>query len=263
MNLDDLTHFLNEERRLLSWPAKPRIQIAALCYLAGKLEWNRFYTEQELNNLLNQWHLLSDAALLRRELYTKCFLDRKRDGSAYWKMPRLLPAIWKTQRLTIRDAEERDLPELRAVLGECAYVDELTGFREEVADPTLREFRGESLPPNGKKGLQRFQAILETTSGVIVGHLITYHGFPDADTFWIGSFMIRPAFQRQKFGKEVMDALAILVEELGTYSAMGIGVLVGNEVGMKFWESCGFTNLVKTDDHGTHVTKWIMKEIGV
>lgn len=261
MNFNDLNHFLDEERRLLSWPAKPKKQRTALCYLAGKLEWNRFYTERELNDLLNKWHVFGDAALLRRELYMKHFVDRKPDGSAYWKTPRLLPSIWKTARLTARDAEEPDLPALRAVLEECSYVDKLTGFREENEDPTLREFRGESLPPNGKKELQRFQAIVETSSGAIMGHLITYHGFPNNDTFWIVSCMIRPAFQRQKFGKEFMDALTALVEELGTYSAMGIGVLVGNDVGIKFWESCGFTNHVKTDDHGTHVTKWIMKPL--
>lgn len=261
MNFDDLNHFLDEERRLLSWPAKPKKQRDALCYLARKLEWDRFYTEQELNELVNQWHVFGDAALLRRELYMKHFVDRKPDGSAYWKTPRLLPSKWKTERLTIRDVEERDLPELRAVHAECAYVDKLTGFREEAEDPTLHEFRGKSLPPNGKKELFRFQTIVEIASDAIVGHLITYHGFPDSDTFWIGSFMIRPAFQRQKFGKEVMNALSTLIAELGTYSKMGIGVLMGNDVGMKFWESCGFTDHVKTEDHETHVTKWITKKV--
>ena len=195
------------------------------------------------------------------DLHRSDYTQQVSDPNAYSGKLRLLPAVWKTERLTIRDAEERDLPELRAVHSECAYVDELTGFSEEGKDPTLLEFRGESLPPNGRKELQRFQAILETASGAIVGHLITYHGFPTDNTFWIGSFMIRPAYQRQKFGKEVMDALTMLIKGLSAYSAMGVGILVGNDVGMKFWESCGFTNLVKTDDHGTHVTKWIMKPL--
>ena len=261
MNVNDLHHFLDEEGRLKSWPAKPKKQISALGYLAGKLEWDHSYAEQELNSLLDSWHLFGDAALLRRELYMKRFIDRKKDGSAYWKIPRLLPTRWKTERLTIRNAEEGDLPELRAVHTECAYVDELTGFREEDPDPTLREFRGESLPPNGKKELQSFQIILETASGAVVGHLITYHGFPDRETFWIGSFMIRPAFQRQKFGKEIIAALTTIVDELCTYSAMGIGVLIGNDAGKKFWESCGFANHIKTEDHGTYVTQWILKSL--
>ncbi len=73
--------------------------------------------------------------------------------------------------------------------------------------------------------------------------------------------MIRPTFQRQKFGKEVIDALSHLVGELGTYSKIGIGVLVGNDAGLKFWASCGFMNKTQTHDHGTHVTEWIMKEV--
>src|SRR4051812_31210279 len=102
MDLNDLHHFFDQEGRLVSWPAKPKKQLLALQFLAEKLEWNRQYTELELNQLLTKYHTFTDAALLRRELYTKHFLDRKPDGSAYWRTPRLLPSIWKTERLTVR-----------------------------------------------------------------------------------------------------------------------------------------------------------------
>jgi hypothetical protein len=85
MKPDDLHHFLDEEGRLTAWPAKRNKQMLALQFLAGKLEGNRMYTEKEINELLTQFHTFTDAALLRRELYMKHFLDRKPDGSAYWK----------------------------------------------------------------------------------------------------------------------------------------------------------------------------------
>lgn len=83
MDTNDLQNFLDEEGRLTSWPAKPKKQMLALQLLAEKLEWNRQYTEKEINELLTKFHTFEDAALLRRELYMKHFLDRKPDGSAY------------------------------------------------------------------------------------------------------------------------------------------------------------------------------------
>ena len=91
MDSEDLQHFLDEEGRLTAWPAKPKKQILALQFLAEKLKWDRVYTEQEINELLTKFHTFGDAALLRRELYMKHFLDRKLDGSAYWKTARVLP----------------------------------------------------------------------------------------------------------------------------------------------------------------------------
>lgn len=176
-------------------------------------------------------------------------------------VPAMLPKEWKTERLIIRDAIEEEIPELQKIYDECAYIGELTGYHDDQKDPMLAEFRQELLPPNGKKELHRLQPILEANTGQMIGYLISYHGFPDPDTFWIAAFAVRPAFQRQKFGKEVIDALTKRVKELGCYSSMGIGVGVGNDPAMKFWSECGFTDVIKTEDHGTHKDQWIVKKL--
>ncbi|TSC57592.1 MAG: hypothetical protein Greene041619_1108 [Candidatus Peregrinibacteria bacterium Greene0416_19] len=261
MDTKDLQNFLDDEGRLTSWPAKPTKQMLALQFLAGKLEWDCLYTEQEINELLTKFHLFEDAALLRRELYMKHFLDRKADGSAYWKTERQLPMLWKTERLTVRNATEEDLPELRKVYDECAYIGELTGYHDDAKDPMLAEFRRELLPPNGKKELHRLQTIFASGTQDVVAYLISYHGFPDHEIFWIAAFAVRPAFQRQKFGREVIGSLTKQVEELGGYSRMGIAVGVGNDPAMKFWSTCGFTDVIKTEDHGTHADQWIVKQL--
>lgn len=67
--LSELTPFLDEEGRLISFPAKHKKKLIALWYLAGKIEANRQYTEPEINTLLNAWTLFRDPATLRRELY--------------------------------------------------------------------------------------------------------------------------------------------------------------------------------------------------
>ncbi len=261
MHQDELRHFLDEQSRLSAWPAKAQKQMLALQFLAKKMEWDRKYSEPEINDLLTQHHTFGDAALLRRELYMKNFLDRKPDGSAYWKTPRLLPTSWKTERLIVRDAVEKEIPELQKVYDECAYIEELTGYSDDRPDPMLAEFRGELLPPDGKKELHRLQPIVETASGNIAGYLISYHGYPDHETFWIAAFAIRPAFQRQKFGKEAIERLTKEVTDLGTFRRMGISVGKGNDPAMKFWSSCGFTDVIKTQDHGTHAEVWILKAI--
>ncbi len=80
-----LRNFLNDELQMTSWPSKPKTQLIALNYFAEKFEFEKKYTEKEVNDLLTAFHTFKDPALLRRELYMKRFLDRKKDGSEYWR----------------------------------------------------------------------------------------------------------------------------------------------------------------------------------
>lgn len=78
-----LRNFLDAAGKLTAFPAKRKMKIYVLFYLAQKIEPNREYTEQEINNLLLDWHTFADPATLRRELYDYGFLDRSRDGKVY------------------------------------------------------------------------------------------------------------------------------------------------------------------------------------
>ena len=75
--MTSLKNFLNEEGQLKAFPAKRKMKVEALFYLAEKFEAGREYTEKEVNALLNP-------ATLRRELYDYRFLGRNPDGSRYW-----------------------------------------------------------------------------------------------------------------------------------------------------------------------------------
>lgn len=261
MGSEDLQHFLNDEGRLTAWPAKPKKQMLALRFFAEKLEWDRLYTEQEINDLLTKFHTFGDAALLRRELYMKHFVDRKADCSAYWKTPRLLPSSWSTTRLEVRDATEHDVPVLQSVHDACAYIQDWIGNHDNRENPMLMEVRGEMLPPNGKRELQRAQAIVEKASGEVIGCVVVYHGYPDPDTLWIALFEIHPKTQRKGIGREVVSELESQVRALATFTRMGLGVGVGNDPAMEFWASCGFTNVVYIEDHGTHKDRWVVKSL--
>lgn len=77
--------FLNGKMQLTAFPAKNRKKLAALLYLAGKLEPDRRYSEAELNDLLDTWSTFHDPATLRRELYNKKLVERTDNGAEYWR----------------------------------------------------------------------------------------------------------------------------------------------------------------------------------
>ena len=83
----ELTHilrnFLDATGKLTAFPAKRKMKVYCLFYLAQKFESEKDYTEQEINNVLLDWHTFADPATLRRELYDYRFLDRSRDGKVY------------------------------------------------------------------------------------------------------------------------------------------------------------------------------------
>ena len=78
-----LRNFLDGDGKLTAFPAKRKMKIYCLFYLAGKFEAGREYTEREINEFLLDWHTFADPATLRRELYDYGFLDRSRDGKVY------------------------------------------------------------------------------------------------------------------------------------------------------------------------------------
>jgi len=83
----ELTHilrnFLNTDGKLVSFPAKRKMKIYALLYLAQKIPADTDFTEREINVSLLDWHTFADPATLRREMYDYHFLDRSRDGKVY------------------------------------------------------------------------------------------------------------------------------------------------------------------------------------
>ena len=53
-------------------------------YLAEQFEKGKRYTEQEVNEILNQHHTFNDPASLRRFMFGSKLLDRTLEGRSYW-----------------------------------------------------------------------------------------------------------------------------------------------------------------------------------
>lgn len=80
-----LSSFLDSAGRLTAYPAKRKMKLYALLYLAGKIPGDTVFTEKEMNSLLNEWHTFADPATLRRELYNHRIIDRDPYGKEYRK----------------------------------------------------------------------------------------------------------------------------------------------------------------------------------
>lgn len=80
----ELKNFLDNEGRLKGYPSKFKLKITALFYLASKFEFEKQYSEKEINQILKYWHTFEDWAMLRRDLCDRGFLGRASNGSVYW-----------------------------------------------------------------------------------------------------------------------------------------------------------------------------------
>ena len=77
---------INELDEIVRWPKKPSFKNVVIKHLSKKFEYDKKYTEKEVNTIIDKFHLFEDIPLLRRELVSKRMLSRKDDGSEYWKV---------------------------------------------------------------------------------------------------------------------------------------------------------------------------------
>ena len=85
--LPGIERFLDEEGKLKQLPSKKAVRDIAYAYLAEKFEFDRDYTEHEVNAILSSWHTFQDYFVLRRGLIESGWLQRMKDGSRYWRNP--------------------------------------------------------------------------------------------------------------------------------------------------------------------------------
>ena len=82
-SMSALSSFLDGEGRLTALPAKRKMKLHVLIYLADKFIRGKVYTEKEINSLINEWHTYGDPVTLRRELCDHKILSRDPYGREY------------------------------------------------------------------------------------------------------------------------------------------------------------------------------------
>jgi len=76
--------YLNPDGSIRQLPTSRRKLDVILRYLADHFEFERTYTEKEVNHIIGALH--EDISGLRRDLISTKYLGRERDGSAYWRV---------------------------------------------------------------------------------------------------------------------------------------------------------------------------------
>ncbi len=86
-----LQGYLNENGKFHSFPGKrqKKKQALILQYLASKFEVGKKYSEQEVNDILNEYHSFNDPATLRRLMFGSRLINRTLDGREYWLSPHI------------------------------------------------------------------------------------------------------------------------------------------------------------------------------
>ncbi len=79
-----LDTYLAEDGTLNKIPGNRRKLDVVLNYIAEKFEFDRVYTEKEINAVIGA--LNTDISGLRRDLISSKLLGREKDGSAYWRI---------------------------------------------------------------------------------------------------------------------------------------------------------------------------------
>lgn len=81
-----LKNFLDDQGRVTKWPSKQHLKIEVIKYVAEKFENDRYYTEKEVNEIINTWHTYGDYFMLRRGMIELNLMERTKNGSQYWKI---------------------------------------------------------------------------------------------------------------------------------------------------------------------------------
>jgi DNA-binding transcriptional ArsR family regulator len=83
-----IRRFSDAQGRIKAFPVRRSDQIIMLEYLIERFEFERSYTEREVNEIIRAAlsPVFDDYVTIRRELYSNKMLDRERDGSRYWRI---------------------------------------------------------------------------------------------------------------------------------------------------------------------------------
>lgn len=237
--MNDYENFL-KDGKIVAFPKKKSRRKPVLEYLASKFEFNRIYTEKEVNEMIDEYHLFNDYFLLRRELIEYRLLFRTNNGAKYWKASQI-PNTFETERLILRNTVIEDEDTLFEVSDSCNYMAEYTGetvTKDDIHDMIVNG----DLPPKGYKEFFQSMTILSKENNDVIGDLDYYCGYPNPDTLWISSFTIKKDYQEKGYGKEVIDAFSEILK-ISPVHKIGIGVHLKNWQALRFWFKCGFAKI--------------------
>lgn len=85
MQKEGLEKYLDKDGKIIDWPNTAEGKQIVCEYLATLFVVGKIYTEREVTQKISDYHNFMNPTMLRRELIARKLMERKPDGSAYWK----------------------------------------------------------------------------------------------------------------------------------------------------------------------------------
>jgi RimJ/RimL family protein N-acetyltransferase len=271
-----LQKLVNQESQITRWPTKPSERTLVAEYLASKFSKDKTYSEKEVNELLKRWHTFSDWVVLRRELFERGFLDRRVDGSSYWRTEKALEVFDATVTLTPRRSttqlfrlegfgvrlltlQDKDI--FQHLFKRCEdfhFLSTGESLKGHEAEEALTDHPPErTLAEMCKIGLFR--------SETLIGFFDVARNYPQLNVSHIGLFLIDKDSRSKGVGHQVVGALEDWLKAQGVTRIM-LSVLEENQAALRFWQREGFiqTRMMPAKVFGqkTHIRFEFAKEIG-
>lgn len=147
----------------------------------------------------------------------------------------------RTPRLTGHPVTPADESDILAVYQENAPLLRLLDHDQDPSRMAARFVAHTNLPARGEAS-HLSNLVLTGTSGVCVGLLSVYLGYPEPDVAYIGELFLRPAHQGRGLGREAYLALEARLHEQG-WRAARVGIGLRNWNGLRFWVRLGFLRI--------------------
>jgi len=148
-------------------------------------------------------------------------------------MPRLTPSAfsktYSVQRL--------DVSALSEMLALCDSNPQYYAYCGKALSEALLRSDLSLLPPNKRAGDKYYVGFYAEDRLIAMLDLID--GYPDADTAYIGFFMLHGSMQGHGIGSRIIDDLFAYLSEAG-FSRVRLGIDRDNPQSMHFWQKNGF-----------------------
>ncbi len=81
-----VSNYLDKNNKIFVLPRKKSKRDEVYAYFSSKFDFDKTYTEKEVNNTINNHHSFNDPCIIRRELVINGYLERLTDGTQYKRL---------------------------------------------------------------------------------------------------------------------------------------------------------------------------------
>jgi diamine N-acetyltransferase len=154
---------------------------------------------------------------------------------------KMIPSQWETNRLTIKDMTQQEIPTVQELYEQGSYIHQWDGGSLDKKYAS-RCFTEGDLPPGGTRAQFNIQVIRLKDKGNLAGLLTTYHGYPTPESFYINYLYMDKEFHKKGLGREVVSELLSIVEQ-AEYREVRANVAIKNWPALRFWTGQGLNTI--------------------